>query len=122
MPQQLSCPNCWMVVTVPELSDEPRACPGCQTPMKPVAEADDEPIVAEPDAPPQLRLVELPADAPPPRPTVVVPHGPPPRFKARPVAEAWLAVATGLNMHRLAALIALVLLLAGLALGMVSWG
>ena len=89
--QQLASPNCRMTVSV--LAAERMLCPGCQAEMRPVEESSDEPIVAEADNPSAMVLVELSSDAPLMRPTVVVPHGPPPKWKARPVAQAWITVA-----------------------------
>ena len=109
MPQQLACPNCRMTVNVLEaFAAERTLCPGCRAEMAPVPESQEEAIVAEPDDPPPLVAVELADDARPPRPTVLVPHGPPPNFKPTPVAQAWTTVAHGLALQRWGVLVALV--------------
>jgi hypothetical protein len=108
MPQQLACPKCQMVVSVFEaFAAGQTLCPGCQVAMTPVAEGEDEPIVAEPIEMPRMVAVELNADAAPPRPTVVVPHTAPPKWKHSTVAQAWITVARGLDFQRLGAVVAL---------------
>ncbi len=108
MPQQLACPNCQMVVNVFEaFATERTLCPSCQSEMKPFVDYEEEPVVAEPIEPPRFVAVELDADASPPRPTVVVPHAPPPQWKPTPVARAWITVARGLDLQRCGTLIVL---------------
>jgi hypothetical protein len=111
MPQQLACPNCQMTVSVSDATAGARTlCPGCQTEMTPVEE--EEPIVGEeeepePPEPLGMRLVEVSAEASPPRPTVMMEASEPPRWKPTPVAQAWTTVATGLRIQRWGVFVAL---------------
>jgi hypothetical protein len=124
MPQQLACPKCQMVVSAPEaLTVAPALCPGCQAEMAPVEEDTNEPIVGEVDEPGalQMRAVEVGTDVAPPRPTVMVPHSEPPKWKATAVAEAWRTVARGLELQRWAMVIALLLPIGVLVLNVLQW-
>ena len=118
--QQFACPNCRMTVSV--LAADRIRCPGCRAAMRPVEESAEEPIVAEPEDMLPMSVVELGSDAPPMRPTVVVPHGAPPKWKATPVAQAWTAVARGLRFQFWGVFFGLVLLLADLSILFLAWG
>jgi len=112
MPQQLACPNCRMMVTVLETAaNGPVLCPTCRLQMAPVVE--EEPIVAEQEerATTAMVAVELGADAPPPRATVLVEAAPPPEWAPTAAAQAWTTVARALDLQRIGAVAALFLVL-----------
>jgi len=117
MPQQLTCPNCRMVVNVPEyFGAAGKLCPGCQVEMTPVVDNDEDAVVAEPLEPQLMRAVEVDAAAAPPRATVVVSHAEPPKWKPTPVAQAWTTVAQGLRLQQWGVVVALIQPVAALVL------
>ncbi len=122
MTLSLSCPNCGMVVNVLEgFATERKLCPSCQSEMSAVEETEVEAVVAEAADATAMVAVELGTDAAPARPTIVVPHAEPPKWKATPVAQAWTTVARGLVLQRWGVLVALAQPIATMVVLVMSW-